>query len=143
MFRRVRILEGDDPSLHEMLSVTMGAKGQGFPLPCKALQNRSCTIYCRRPQTCADWKCKLLWRFEKEELTFPEAMRIVVQTAEHAARVRAMLEAAVEERGVPLIQIYRKLEESSPLSPENARAFLEFNALRVRVDKHFKTKEIA
>jgi hypothetical protein len=138
--RRARVLDGDEFDYTDAWGVTTGRKGTGFPLPCTFLQNKVCLIYSCRPKICGQYKCRLLRRFENGEISFAETMQVIRQTVEHAAKVRAALEAVVNEKDAPLLRLYLRLKESIPLSPDNARIFLEFAALRVRLDRHFRKK---
>lgn len=140
LFGRARILEGDEFNYTDAWGVTPGRKGAGFPLPCTLLKNKVCPIYSCRPKICGKYKCRLLRRFENGKTSFAEAMRIIRQTVEHADGVRASLEAAVNEEGAPLLQLYLRLKDFIPLSPDNASVFLEFAALQVRLNKHFRRK---
>lgn len=140
LFLRARISEGDDPGCYETFGVTSGSKGKAFPLPCKFLQNQICTTYACRPEICGEFECRLLKQFKKGKMSFAEAMRTIVQTTEHAARVRAALEAALNEKDGPLLRLYLRLKKSASLSADNARVFLEFAALQVRLNKYFRKK---
>lgn len=141
LFRRGRILAGDDFSYTEAWGVAEGRKGKGFSQPCVAVHNRICTIYPHRPQICGDYKCRLLRRFERGEIPMAEAMRIAVQTAEHAVKLRAALMAATQTEKGPMLDLYRRMKAMAPLSPETAPLFVEFAALQLSLDKHFREKQ--
>lgn len=143
LYERARVLPGDDYVYPEIFTIVYGPKGKNFILPCLLLRDRVCPIYQqRRPLVCGNYKCRLLKRFEEGGIPFVEAMQVVVQAREHATRVRAGLSAVTGESDAPLRRLYRRMKELFAVAPETVPLSLDFVALQMRLDKHFRHKPL-
>lgn len=72
----VQIGREELPVLGELMEIE-NANGEGFFLqPCNKYCG-GCTIYSRRPNHCASFKCELLESVERKELDFGSAVEIV------------------------------------------------------------------
>lgn len=138
LFGRVPLAADDDMEHLATWAVRQGAKREHLPLPCAALQDRACIIYPHRPARCKEYRCRLLERYEKGEISFAEAAKVVVQTVKHKARVKAAFRAATDGEDVPLRQLYRRMKACASISPDNAPLFLDHAALQLLLDKHFR-----
>lgn len=61
-----------------------------FSLPCQFLNNCVCTIYTsespKRPLICAKFKCKLLQKYEENQITYSESITLIKKTKELAQK---------------------------------------------------------
>lgn len=61
-----------------------------FSLPCQFLSNCLCSIYAsetpKRPLTCIKFKCKLLQKYEANQITYSESITLIKKTKELAQK---------------------------------------------------------
>lgn len=141
LFGKVPLAADDDMSYLETWAVRQGVKREHLPQPCTALQDRACIIYSHRPARCMAYRCPLLARYEKGEISFAEAAKIVIQTVKHKTRVKAAFRAATDGEDAPLRQLYRRMKACASISPDNATFFLDHAALQLRLDKYFRDRQ--
>jgi len=139
LYEKVPISAEDDFDHLKAFGGRQGAKGKNVPQPCAAQQNRACTIYPYRPKVCAQYRCHLLTQYEEQKIPFQEAESIIGKTIEHSDRVRKALLTATNGIDAPSRQLYQQLANSAfPIKPEIASILLDFAALQIRLNKHFR-----
>lgn len=58
------------------------ADGPGFPLPCPLFAENFCPVYANRLSPCSGYRCALLKKYEKNDITLDQALLIVKVTKE-------------------------------------------------------------
>jgi uncharacterized protein len=94
IFTNLTLREGDDPDVMTRAGVALIQRGgRGVvTLPCAALVDRRCTVYRGRPQTCREFRCKLLREHEAGDVGTAEALATIASTIELRDRVREVLD---------------------------------------------------
>jgi hypothetical protein len=132
-----------------------------FKLPCAAYQKCTCTVYANRPQDCREYKCQLLKRFERDEITEAAALEIIKKALSLKDELNALALAAStsiqSKEGLSItnkmLSIKREVETSALAGSaqsknkallmkkkDYAQLFLKFGVLQVYVDKFFRNR---
>jgi uncharacterized protein len=78
-----------------------------FVQPCMKLENTSCSIYANRPETCRNFRCRVLRRLEVGELSTERAHSLVNQAKTLISALRDLLVS----QGDPTRSIWKRLDE--------------------------------
>jgi hypothetical protein len=114
-----------------------------FEQPCVCYENKRCTIYAKRPKGCADFRCRVLVRLEKRELSATAAMAIVEDTVRERDRVRDELRSLTGATRASLVQLCREWQEfiggSNPVTwaPQHQQTLIRYGALLRRFKRDF------
>ncbi len=128
------------------LVIRRGDEHPSFQQPCACYHNRHCTIYPHRPQTCRQFKCKLLQQYEAGQVVLEPALDIIRRTTSQAEQVLAHL-LAVGAEGCNLRARYEAWEKSQADAQSAAwirrnSAFLfNYTVLTLRLKRHFHEKK--
>jgi hypothetical protein len=111
-----------------------------FTLPCAAHKNCTCTVYANRPQLCRTYKCKLLKRFERNEIPHEAALRIINKIVSLKNEVSALALAAStniqsKEEVTLLMKRWWGMSSIGTANQNYADVFLKFGALQIYLDR--------
>ncbi len=114
-----------------------------FSLPCAAF-NGCCSIYTVRPSICRSFRCLLLRRLEKGDVSTEEARRIIRITRDMRDRAIASIRQrlAVDDLSFPELQalLANLPAEEGGASPEHMEMLLDAGATSRLISKHFLPK---
>ena len=65
----------------------------GFKQPCGCLTELRCSVYARRPQTCAQYRCQLLRRLRQKEISPASAFECVAEARRLIAEIETHIPA--------------------------------------------------
>jgi len=142
------IPEDDDARLQANgFVVFMNKDKRAFRLGCHHHQERRCTLYQSwRPDVCGSFKCKLLQRMERDEISLEQARATVDEALDHSAQVRAQLDALPGVTYQNVISAYakgKKAEQPDTLPEGFNQAVLNYLALQIRFDRFFRPPRAA
>ena len=126
--------------LREIGIGTISDDGKSFTLPCSAFE-QVCTIYrSGRPRVCGSFRCVLLKRHDRGEVSLESAREVVREARTHREKVDAELSAACGTPGGSLVQRFETLWRSRAERPgrERAAAMVNFVALGFRLDRDLR-----
>jgi Fe-S-cluster containining protein len=111
--------------------------GPGIWFPCPKLVDKCCTVYEDRPDCCRAFRCELLKKIDREEVTLDAAMAIVAQALDAVQEA----EAAMAGETFPNFRKRRveALERGERLPPSEALDRLV--DLDLILDEHFRRPE--
>ncbi|HYH37316.1 MAG TPA: YkgJ family cysteine cluster protein [Azospirillum sp.] len=75
-----------------------------LPQPCPALEGGRCAVYESRPRACRRYRCELLRKVDRAEVSYDEALRLIVQHRQDLDRTTKALEAAVRDQSLTLAE---------------------------------------
>jgi hypothetical protein len=119
-----------------------------FKLPCAAHKNCTCTVYANRPKDCRLYKCELLKRFERDDISHEAALEIINKVVSLNNEVNALaLAASINTQFKEEVTLLEKRWLGEPPSigdgatkQGHAHDFLKFGALQVYLDRFFREK---
>ena len=116
-----------------------------FKQPCPAHKNCSCTVYENRPKNCRSYKCELLKRFERGDMSREAAAEIISKVVSFWNKVNALALAVsinIQSTEDMFLLLKKWRKNSSVGSTEQARAhvFVQFGALQIYLDRFFRRK---
>lgn len=113
---------------------------RGFNQPCP-MWNGVCSIYetPEYPRSCQKYKCVVFKRLADEDLSLPEALKIVQDTLDLISEVEALLPLPKEDSFRERLLAYKeKLENGNGTAHESEQAFLQKSAeLLFRYESRF------
>ena len=105
-----------------------------------------CTIYTQRPNTCQDFKCKLLRNIEKGKTSKPEAMSIIEQTKSVHSVITSLLEKfdfKIDTQALKpmLVKIRKEIETGKGNGYQEKKDILKRSlTLEIMLQKYFLNK---
>ena len=114
-----------------------------FKLPCAALKNCACTVYANRPQRCQTYKCELLKRFERDEISQQSAVEIIdkVKSLKNQMSALALAASTTARSGEEIILLLKKCQTDANIGARKqdyAHVLLKFGELQVYLDHFFR-----
>jgi Fe-S-cluster containining protein len=153
LFGYAELEEADDvTSITEAGQVVfVNGSQRGFPLPCPALVDRTCTVYDSRPSPCYEYKCSLLLGHEAGTISTVEAVEIIDRTMALRNRVRPALEAFVDAQlPLPFSGLHALMRSQLRADPDaaatterNAQMIDDVTEVRALLAKHFDLPSFA
>jgi hypothetical protein len=148
LFGKVPLRPNEDDSVLRSLGVPIidTANERFFKQPCPSYEGKLCNIYLQRPQTCCDFKCLLLRRYEQQEITYDEARALIDMTVKQRDALCSDLRSLSNKIGQSVRNLYQSLEDapsnSEPRSDAKRRAILlDYVTLMHRFSRYFGVKE--
>ena len=118
-----------------------------FKQPCAAHKNCTCTVYRDRPQECRAYKCELLKRFERNDISYKFALEIINKMISLKNEVNALARAASTntqsaEEIILLMKKWSKDRSIEATKQSYAHVFLKFGVLQIYLDRFFRKKPL-
>jgi Fe-S-cluster containining protein len=112
-------------------------------LPCAAHKNCTCTVYANRPQVCRTYKCKLLKRFERDDISQQSALEIVnkVKSLKNEMDELAFAASTTVQSGDKIISLMKKCQTDPNIGKRKqdyAHILLKFGELQIYLDRFFR-----
>jgi hypothetical protein len=111
-------------------------------LPCAAHKNCTCTVYANRPQECRTFKCKLLKRFERNEISQQSALDSInkMKSLKNAVKALALAASTSARSGEEIIMLMKKcqMDPAGPTTQHYAQVLLKFGELQMYLDRFFR-----
>ena len=111
---------------------------------CAAYKNGLCSIYPNRPNACRTFRCALLKRFEANEISEAEALKIIREALTLRDDLRGEIRAAFGDTDCTLDEFTRRLkakrQDAASVEAKDriSELFRKFAVLWVCVNKHFR-----
>jgi hypothetical protein len=137
-------LEADEiPLAHELgMEVVPRSYGQAFRLPCPRFIDGKCSTYEHRPRVCPGYKCQLLRRYLRGEVTLERAQALVRTGEELMAAIETSLRARAAGR-----PLWQQLElwcvdarHPSASGVESAESLTLIGRLAAHLQQHFERR---
>jgi hypothetical protein len=117
--------------------------GISFNLPCTALNGCRCTVYPDRPACCRDFRCGLLKQLEAGDISFAEALGIVIEAKTLIDQLRPMMESESlpESIGKPwaaLLDDWQSRPAAERTDTSESQLLLQATAVNRFLDIHFR-----
>jgi hypothetical protein len=114
-------------------------------LPCAAHKNCTCTIYANRPQRCRTFKCKLLKRFERDDISQQLALEIIekIKSLKNEMNELTLAASTTAQSGAEILLLMKKCQTDSHIGAtkqECAQVLLKFGELQIYLDRFFREK---
>ena len=126
IFADVQLQRGDNAVRLRKLGM-LKPNATKFSQPCSMHDGCRCTIYAERPKYCQQFECLLLKNAQEGRVTESEAVRVIKDGQEKAARVQELLaQLGDKETTVALskrFQSMRRKMENGPAAPEDIDTF--------------------
>jgi hypothetical protein len=147
MFSSVQLEPEDEvtPLMTAGVNIYFEANANMFKLPCAAHKNCTCTVYANRPKNCRSYKCELLKRFERGDISRQAAQEIVTKVVSLKNEVNELALAASintqsKEDMALLLKRWSRNASISTTERGYAHVFLKFGALQIYLDRFFRRK---
>lgn len=129
------------------LGFTIREDGSGvaFALPCHLLDGACCTIYDERPSKCRTFRCGLLKRLDRDEVTVAEAQDVVAKakSLRDGAAITDADAASVQTRLARRRAVANWRDIVDPARRMKAAAlYLQLVAFDRYLDLHFRNKPV-
>jgi hypothetical protein len=136
------------PLMAASINIYWDGNANKFKLPCAAYKNCSCTVYGNRPKNCQRYKCELLKRFERGDISHQAALEIINKVVSLNNEVNALaLEASINTQSKEDMSLLLKRwwgnPRIGPTRQDYAHVFLKFGALQIYLDRFFRKKPLA
>ncbi len=126
IFADVQLQRGDNAARLRKLGM-LKPNATKFPQPCSMHDGCRCAIYAERPKYCQQFECLLLKNAQEGRVTESEALRVIKDGREKAARVQELLaQLGDNETTIALskrFQSMRRKMENGPTDPEHIDIF--------------------
>jgi uncharacterized protein len=128
------------------LQISVEAGSRALKQPCPAFKNCTCIVYADRPSTCRAYRCVLLQRIEKNQISREAARSIVRETISLLNDLREqMFRVSGDSELSPSKFASNLKEQMCDISLDQrekcfAQIFRTFVALQSRLDKYFRAK---
>ena len=115
-----------------------------FPLGCTMLDGTLCRVYPDRPATCRAFRCEVLRKVDRGDLSEQDALDLIGQAKALLARVEALLDAG-EDLATARALWRQHLAADQPRRavagdpPRVQQLLLHMTALNLFLDRHFRT----
>jgi hypothetical protein len=129
------------------INIVPDSDSNRFKLPCAAHKNCTCTVYSNRPQDCRTYRCELLKRFERDDISHEAALEIINRVVSLKNEVKALaLVASTNMQSKEEVTLLMKRWWGDPsIGPTKqgyAHVFLKFGALQIYLDRFFRKKTV-
>jgi uncharacterized protein len=119
-----------------------------FKQPCAAHRNCACTVYANRPKYCRSYKCELLKKFERGDISYEPAREIIntvvsLKNEVNTLALAASINIQSKEDIALLLKRWWKNPSIGKTEGGYAHVFLKFGALQIYLDRFFRSKPIA
>jgi len=143
LFSTVQLKPDDEITL--LRAVGINITDGHLKQPCAAYKNCTCIVYANRPQGCRTFQCQFLKRFERNDISYATALKIINKVVSLKDEVKALALAAStnmqSKEDVTLLMKRWWGESSIGATKQNyADVFLKFGALQVYLDRFFRAK---
>lgn len=131
--------EDDIVQLKKIGVATISDDGKRFSQPCESF-DQVCTIYHHRPGVCMSYMCKLLKCYNKADISYENASKIISEAKEQKGRVDASFLAAGVDGTSSLARKYSSLKEKLAESKTRTCIVAEFDysVLQLLLNRHFR-----
>ena len=133
--------QGLPTKIAEQVYFSKGEKYFLFPCP---YFNGCCTIYDHpKPTICSSFRCKLLRKFSKEEMTKMEAMAIIEKAKGFKSEINDLWNLFSKSKVLPYRQLLKFVNEREELDePQFVLLKAKVNLLNILLVKHFKSSDL-
>jgi hypothetical protein len=144
IFRGVPLSPEDEISPLTAAGINIVPDGERnvFMLPCAAHKNHECTVYAHRPRVCQQYRCELLKRFTRGEISQDAALEIIGKTIS----VRNEVDSLANSTNDPGITLFLRQWIRDPSIGTShktyAQLFLKFLILQKFLDRYFRKKPV-
>ena len=112
-------------------------------LPCAAHKNCTCTVYANRPQVCRTYKCKLLKKFERDDISQQSALEIInkVKSLKNEMNALAFAASTTAQSGEEIILLMKRCQTDPGIGTtkqDYAHVLLKFGELQIYLDRFFR-----
>jgi Fe-S-cluster containining protein len=149
LFSSVRLKPDDEVTPLKAAGINFVSNGDSneFKQPCAAHKNCTCAVYANRPQECRTYKCELLKRFERNDISHGSALEIINKMISLKNEVNALARAASTntqsaEEINSLIKKWSRDRSIGATKQGYAHVFLKFGVLQIYLDRFFRNKPI-
>ena len=148
LFDRAVLKSGEKGSLPKKIEVNYFKSEQKefFRLPCP-YHNGKCLIYkYKKAHVCSAYRCKLLYSYEKDYLSFNETAAIVLQAKAYRSEIFKQAKKVLKiKKNISFRELQKMLIEKKDAGLER-KIFLDMliarcNILDVLIIRHFKTND--
>jgi len=127
------------------INIVSDSDSNSFKLPCAAHQNRTCIVYANRPLSCKTYKCELLKRFERDDISHEAALKLINKIVSLKNEVKAFAVAASTDMqsAEEVTLLMRKCMEKPSIGATKqgyADVFVKFGALQIYLDRYFRQR---
>lgn len=112
--------------------------------PCAAYKNCACSIYAERPDKCRAFQCILLKRFEANEVSGSDALKIIHDARSLRDEVKRAMPTDFDDRGGPLPgltpRLMSKWKDTASIDARDqvSEIFGKFAALWLCINRNFR-----
>ena len=149
LFSNVFLKPDDDITVLETIGVTIVSDREFniLKLPCAAHKG-ACVAYQHRPQRCREYKCELLKRFERYDISYEDALRIItkaicLRNEFKASALAALINAPKNEIALRVHRWLADLDSIVEIKHSFPRVFLKFITLQLYLDRFFRRRPAA
>jgi len=146
LFSQVLLRPDDDITVLETVGVTIVSDSDLniLKLPCAAHKG-ACVVYQDRPQRCREYKCELLKRFERSDILYADALRIITKAISLRNEFKALTFAALVNtpKNEAALRIHRwpaDLDSIVETKHSYPHVFLKFLTLQLYLDRFFRKR---
>jgi Fe-S-cluster containining protein len=112
-------------------------------MPCAAHKNCTCTVYANRPQVCRTYKCKLLMKFERDDISQQSALEIInkVKSLKNEMNALAFAASTTAQSGEEIILLMKRCQTDRGIGTpkqDYAHVLLKFGELQIYLDRFFR-----
>jgi hypothetical protein len=114
-------------------------------LPCPHF-DEYCTVYNqKRPDVCGDFKCRIIFRFNKGKMTYDEAAKLISQIKQQRKRLSKLIPGIQKNEHLShaytrFIDQYKDAIDSKEFKIKNAQLLLEWASFEHRLSKFDTTR---
>jgi hypothetical protein len=112
-------------------------------LPCAAHKNCTCAVYENRPQRCRTFKCKLLKRFERDDISQQSALGIIskMKSFKNEMNELALAASTTAQSGEEILLLMKRCQTDPSIGAtkqDYAHVLLKFGELQIYLDRFFR-----
>jgi uncharacterized protein len=112
-------------------------------LPCAAHKNCTCTVYENRPQGCRTYKCELLKRFERDDISQQSALEIInkIKSLKNEMNALALAASTTAQSGEEIKLLLNRCQTDPSIGAarqDYAHVLLKFGELQIYLDRFFR-----
>lgn len=116
-------------------------------LPCAAHKNCTCTVYANRPQVCRTYKCKLLERLERDDVSQQSALEIInkVKSLKNEMNALAVAASTTAQSGEEILLLMKRCQTDPSIGTtkqDYAHVLLKFGELQIYLDRFFRDEAL-
>ena len=118
-----------------------------FPLPCAKLFESSCSVYAARPNSCRNYRCKVLRRLEQGELDVEQSHALVQKANSLRSTIHQLLPSGSEgslsvwTRLATLAKAEKVKLESAEFSRRHPSLGMHVKVLKTLIEDEFRVKK--